>query len=74
MTSKPIEELFPLQQNGQLTWLELALQGEYQQEFQDWCKDYGLYETEENAFLFFEKKEVDSLSPSPLVDIQFVLL
>lgn len=73
-TPKPIEELFDLHQNGQLSWLELVQQGEYQQEFNEWCEECGLSASDDTAFLFLEKKESDSLNAAQFVDLKLALV
>jgi hypothetical protein len=36
-------------------------QSEYSEEYSAWCKETGLSESEESAFLFSEKKDFDSI-------------
>ena len=45
----------------QITWLEFMHQSEYSEEYSAWCKETGLSESEESAFLFSEKKDFDSI-------------
>lgn len=73
-TQKTFEELCELKQSGQLTWLELVQQSEYSQEFAEWCYEVGLSETEDNAFLFLEKKESDSYSSASLETLKIAFL
>lgn len=62
MLPKSIEELCELRQSGQITWLEFALQSEYSEEYSEWCKEVDAPESDDTAFLFFEKKESDCFS------------
>lgn len=61
-THKSIEELCILHQEGRISWLELVSQSEYGLEFVDWCLETGLTASDDTAFLFFEKKEVDAFA------------
>lgn len=58
------DELYQQLQSNQITWLEFMHQSEYSEEYSAWCKETGLFESEESAFLFSEKKDFDSIVAS----------
>lgn len=68
---KSIETLYEQLQNQEITWLTFVQESEYSEEFTQWCEETGLLASEDTAFLFLEKKDLDSTSmmtnqPEPL--------
>lgn len=61
-TSSPLsfEELCQLKQSEEITWLEFVQRSEYSEEYQEWLQESGLSESDDSAFLFLEKKDLDS--------------
>lgn len=51
------DELVQLKQNEKISWVEFVKQGDNKEEFEQWCKDHSVEETEDNAQLFIEMTE-----------------
>lgn len=59
-TPLSFEELCQLKQSQEITWLELVQRSEYASEYAEWLEECSLSESDDSAFLFLEKKEMDS--------------
>lgn len=57
MAKRTFEELVRLKQEGSIGWLEFVQEGDSADEYERWCKDHGMEQTEDNAELFVDMTE-----------------
>jgi hypothetical protein len=53
-----------LKQNGKIGWCELALRSEHAAAYIQWCDDHGVEPDDNNAELYLEQTERNSMTTS----------
>lgn len=55
------EELVQLKQEGKISWVEFIKASDDKEAYEEWCREHGEPETEDNALLFIEMTDARTI-------------